>query len=383
MIIKTAFIGLGYRGSQLLRILQHLNNFKIIAIADPAIAQDLPIAGIRYYNHGNDDYINMLNEQRPNLVFITSPWEYHVQHAMDCIKYNSDIALEIKGGLYMDEYLPLANLANKMRRRIFPLENTLFLRETLAMYNLVQAGILGEIVCLRGGYRHDLRKLLIDENGNLGYHKKGEGSWRSHYYEKENGDIYPTHGLAPLCYIAEIGKNDNFKYLVSFSSKSVGLLEYIKMAKGNTNIQISMGDIIITQIRTTKGILLTLTHDTTLPRPRSLDFEIQGTRGIWQGERRMIYIENISSNETWESDEKYIRKYEHYYWKYFGNEALNIDTHHKGMDYIMLKAIEEDLCHRHIYPANIHDLMLWTSVTPLSKQSIKKQQTIDIESCIH
>lgn len=98
MIIKTAFIGLGYRGSQLLRILQHLNNFKIIAIADPAIAKDLPIAGIRYYNHGNDDYINMLNEQRPNLVFITSPWEYHVQHAMDCIKYNSDIALEIKGG---------------------------------------------------------------------------------------------------------------------------------------------------------------------------------------------------------------------------------------------------------------------------------------------
>lgn len=54
MIIKTAFIGLGYRGSQLLRILQHLNNFKIIAIADPAIAKDLPIAGIRYYNHGND-----------------------------------------------------------------------------------------------------------------------------------------------------------------------------------------------------------------------------------------------------------------------------------------------------------------------------------------
>jgi hypothetical protein len=57
----------------------------------------------------------------------------------------------------------------------------------------------------------------------------------------------------------------------------------------------------------------------------------------------------------------------------------SIDTHHEGMDYIMLKALEAEMKQERPYPADIHDLALWTSVTPLSIQSVAEQRSVPIE----
>lgn len=373
--IRTAFIGVGYRGKQLFGLLRSVPSFQIVAVADPDLGEeDLP--GIPCFNQGEEAFLEMLEAYRPELVFVASPWQCHVQHAIQCVARGCHVALEIKGGLYIDEYRPLIKLAEQRSCRVYPLENTLFMRENLALFNLVKAGKLGEIVYMRGGYRHDLRHLLLDDAGNIGNREKTESVWRSRFYEEENGDLYPTHGLAPLCMIAGINREDRIKSLTSFASRPAGMLQRIKDLQGNTDVKIRMGDVVVTQLETEGGILISLTHDTTLPRPRSLDFEIQGTKGIWQGDRREIYIEGSSPDECWESDLPYVERYEHYYWQQWGEEALKIDTHHKGMDYIMLKALESDLRGEISYPATLEDLALWTSVTPWSKLSIAEQRTI-------
>lgn len=377
-MIKTAFIGVGYRGKQLLRLLQSIPCFKIVAVADPGI-EGIDIPDVSCYNRDGNDYLNMLEEQKPDLVFVASPWQCHVRHALHCVERGCQVALEIKGGLYLQEYQPLIALAEQNGCRIYPLENTLFMRENLSVLTMVEAGLLGEIVYMRGGYRHDLRHLLLDDAGNIGNREKTESIWRSRFYQEENGDLYPTHGLAPLCMIAGINRKDKIMYLTSFASKPAGMLQRIKDLKGNTNVKIKTGDVVVTQLETANGILISLTHDTTLPRPRSLDFEVQGTKGIWQGDRRQIYLEGISPNEAWESDEAYVERYEHRYWQLWGEDALRIDTHHQGMDYIMLKAVEADLKDEMSYPATIQDLALWTSVTPLSKTSIKERRTVCCE----
>ena len=138
------------------------------------------------------------------------------------------------------------------------------------------------------------------------------------------------------------------------------------------------GDIVNTIITCVNGETITLRHDTTLPRPRSLDFEVQGTRGIWLGDRRLIYLEGQSPRETWEPDQAYLQPYEHDYWKWWGEEALRYDSHHQGMDYIMLKAVAADWQHIVSYPADVHDLALWTSVTPLSGLSIAERRTVSL-----
>ena len=158
------------------------------------------------------------------------------------------------------------------------------------MHNLVSAGELGEVVYMRGGYRHDLRNLLLDDQGNLGNRKKTESIWRSKFYQQENGDLYPTHGLAPLCLIAGIPRKDRFVRLTTFSSKPAGLYQRIRELGGNPHVPVTQGDVTITQLETASGPLVSLTHDTTLPRPRSQDFEKQGTKGNWQGEQQRIYL---------------------------------------------------------------------------------------------
>lgn len=370
--IKTAFIGFGYRGKQMLRLLRTIDFFDIVGIADKNDCQEKNSLGAPFYQ-GEEAFKTMLEEQHPELVFITTPWHLHVPQAVECMRHHCHVALEIKGGLCHDEYAPLAEIANKEGLRVFPLENTLFMREILAIKRMADEGVLGEIVYMRGGYRHDLRDILLDDKGILGGRKGTESVWRSRFYTHNNGDIYPTHALGPLCMILGIGKNDQLAWLTSFATKAVGLRQRMSEHDATT---ITLGDIVSTQIETKGGTLISLTHDTTLPRPRSLDFEVQGSRGIWDGVNRRIYIEGMNNHEQWEDDAEYIKKYESTYWQLWGEEALNNDSHHNGMDYIMLRAIESDLTGQTPYPATLSDLAMWTSVTILSEESIKEHSRV-------
>ena len=375
--VRTACIGLGYRGKQLLGLLRRIPFFQVVAVADPCLAaKDVP-DGIACYDQGPDDCLRMLDEQRPQLVVVASPWAFHVGHALACVRAGCHVALEIKGGLAEGEYTPLSGLLRQTGLRLFPLENTLFRRDILAVYDMVQAGVLGDLVYLRGGYRHDLRDLLLDDQGRLGNRANTESIWRARFYREANGDIYPTHGLAPLCLWAGINRGDRLRRLTSFASRSAGLLHRIRLLGGDEQVQVTMGDVVVTQLESEKGVLMSLIHDTTLPRPRSLDFEVQGTRGIWQGDTRRIYVEGDGQTETWQDDAPYVERYEHEYWKRWGTEALDADRHHKGMDYIMLRAVAEALLGGMPYPVTVDDLATWTAVTPLSCRSVRERRTVD------
>ena len=373
--IKTCIIGLGYRGKRLLTLLSSIDDFDIVSVFDPCVDEDISMK-YKSFSNGKDDYRNMILQCSPDLVIIASPWEYHVEQAMFAVLNGCHVALEVKGGLYIDEYKPLLEAAIEKGRNIYPLENTVFMREHMSMLNLINSGVLGKIVAVKGGYRHDLRKILLNEDGEIGRNPGTEGIWRGRFYLKDNADIYPTHGLAPICLFSGIGRTDKITELVSFASASHGIPEYINRCGGNTGQKITMGDVIVTQMLNEKGTLVTLTHDTTLPRPRSLDIEVQGSKGLWRGEFRKIYIENVSPYETWEDDAVYIDRFEHEAWEKWGKDAVIIDEHHKGMDYIMLKYLAEDMKGKEIYPINISDLALWTSVTPLSKKSIAEGRIV-------
>lgn len=94
--LKIAYIGMGYRGKQLLALTRHIPYFQVTAIADPEAREadyDVPC-----YNQGGDDYQRMITLHAPQLVFIASPWQLHVTHALYCIQHGCHVALEIKGG---------------------------------------------------------------------------------------------------------------------------------------------------------------------------------------------------------------------------------------------------------------------------------------------
>lgn len=370
--MKTVLIGGGYRGRALLKLMKEIPFFEPVALADPRVsAADFP--GLKVYSDGPGDYRRMLSECRPELVFICSPWHCHIPQAADCLKAGCNVALEIRGGLHEGEYEPLMGLPGK----VFPLENLIFRRDILAVREMAKAGLFGEIVYMKGGYRHDLRDTLVDSAGVLGGDADGGvpgrayEPWRGKAYITENGDIYPTHSIAPLCLIGDV---HSLAEVSAFASKAAGLRE--KLGAGCPPVK--MGDIVNTVARTADGKLLSIVHDTTLPRPKGFGIEIQGTRGLWDEENHRIYVEGRSPFEEWESDSAYIEEFLDPLWKRWGAEAEAADSHHGGMDYIMLKAVAEDLSEGDAYPVSLRDLALWTSITPLSCRSIAEGRTIKV-----
>lgn len=376
--VRIALIGMGYRGTYLLKLLQAMPQYaEVVGIADP-LYNHSKLGGIPIYNQGVDAYKHLIDREQPALVFIASPWQYHVEQAHYAMLRGCYTALEIKAGLtplYNEsEYQVLIELAERLGLKVYPLENTIFKREILAIGRMVEQGLFGKLLHMRGGYRHDLRDVLLTPEGNP--HRGGEALWRYDYYERYNADIYPTHGFAPLALISGLGHRDKLKAVYSQGSACLGLNQRLnEHIEGNKPI---LSDIITTHITTEQGLLINLIHDTTSPRPRSLDWEIQGTCAVWDGERRRIYLEGCSPKETWEDDLPYIQHYEHYYWTNWGEEACRIDSHHQGMDYIMLKAIFLDLLEDYPYPATLRDLALWCSITPLSAQSLREQKVIQL-----
>ncbi|NDV46608.1 gfo/Idh/MocA family oxidoreductase [Paludibacter sp. 221] len=377
--IRTAFIGLGYRGASLLKLVDKIDAYHVVAIAEPnplalsnlkhCLSDDAPLLEI--YSDGEEAYVDMLENEKVDLVFISSPWQFHYAQATEALSAGCNVALEVKGSLFEGEYQRLQQLAERNRLKIYPLENTVFMRNVMAIGRMVEEDVFGEIIFAQGGYRHDIRDVLIDEKGEY------KLPWRAAYYETENADIYPTHSVAPLCLMLKINRGNSFKSLTSFATKSVGLKTRMSDLKSSVP-NYALGDVVTTVIGTLTGAQITLFHDTTLPRPRSLSYEIQGTRGAWNDDLKSIYLEGISPYEQWEPEAKYVERYEHPFWAKWGREALVYDEHHQGMDYIMLVALVADFVGEEVYPINIADLATWGDISLLSKKSIAERRTLDL-----
>jgi hypothetical protein len=88
------------------------------------------------------------------------------------------------------------------------------------------------------------------------------------------------------------------------ATKTRGLHDYIVKTAGedhpNADIIFKLGDIVTTLIRCNNGETILISHDTNLPRPYSLGFRIQGTKGIWMDDGSQIYIEGISKPHAWD-----------------------------------------------------------------------------------
>ncbi|MGL4520641.1 MAG: Gfo/Idh/MocA family protein [Phocaeicola sp.] len=378
--IRVGVVGIGYRGNYLIHLIKNIPAYRIIAVMDVSTQIVLP-DGIDATSYSDID--QMLQSELLDLVFIASPWEFHYEQTLKCIKYKINIALEVKGELFEKEYFNIKEAAYQAGVKIYPLENMCFAREIMSVGEMVRKGLFGEIITTRGGYYHDIRPILVGEKGDFGGSTLHESSWRYRYYKERNADIYPTHGIAPITYWLGIHQKDRFKTLHAFASKSRGIKQRILELGGekhpDAKVNYAMSDIITSVIETTTGIQVVLTHDTTLPRPREFNLEIQGTKGMWKGENRKIYIEHQSPYECWEDDAVYMGTYEHPLWRSHKSEAYAFDAHHKGMDYIMLQAIVWDALKGIPYPQTIEDQMEWSSITTLSEKSIKECKWVEFD----
>ncbi len=162
--------------------------------------------------------------------------------------------------------------------------------------------------------------------------------------------------------------------LASFASKARGLHNYIvdhpKGGKDHPNARLEwkLGDVVTTILRCANGETVLLSHDTNLPRPYSLAFRVQGTKGIWMDVNESLLLEGVTKEHEWSPAKEFLEKYDHPLWKKYGQKAEGAG--HGGMDFFVIHAFVEAAKSGAPMPIDVYDGATWLAITPLSEASI-------------
>ena len=387
--IKMGFMGTGMRGQWVLMLAAKYPEVDIPAICDiddgmiESALKILKNAGKpepRVYKNGDEDFLNMVKNEDLDGVYIATPWEWHHPMAIAAMKNGIHVGTEVPAALTVDDCWDLVKVSERTGKHCMIMENVCYRRDVMAVLNMVQQGMFGELLHCQGGYQHDLRHVKFNDGinpygGGVEFGEKGfsEAKWRTQHSVDRNGDLYPTHGLGPVSPMLGINRGNRMVHLTSTATQSRGLHKYIVDQGGpdhpNADVKFKCGDIVTTVIKCENGQTIMLSHDTNSPRPYSLNFRVQGTKGIWQKDAQSMYIEGISpESHRWESEDSYLEKYDHPLWKKFENEASG--SGHGGMDFFILRAFIETL--KGADPViDVYDAVSMSIICPLSEKSIR------------
>jgi len=387
--VRLGFIGVGLRGQDHLDLALRRDDTEVVAICD--IQQRMIDSALdvvkksgkpspRVINEGPYGYRKLLEMKDIGAVIIATPWEWHSVMCLDAMNAKKYTGCEVNVGMTVEECWDLVNASERTGMPLMMLENVCYRRDVMAILNMVRQGLFGEMVHLQAGYQHDLREVKFNDGqkpygGGVEFGEKGfsEAQWRTQHSVTRNGDLYPTHGVGPVAIMTDINRGNRFISLCSYASKTRGLHEYIVKKGGenhaNAKVKFKLGDVVTTMIKTNNEETILLQHDTNLPRPYSLGFRVQGTRGLWMDVNKSLYIEDVSKEaHRWEEAKPYLEQYDHPLWKKFGNDAQGAG--HGGMDFFVLHAFIESVKRKTDTPLDVYDAVVWSAITPLSEVSI-------------
>jgi len=386
--LKIGVIGVGMRGRDHVDLLTRREDVILVAISDIEqdsidltlkVISDNGRAKPEVYLGGVYNYKKLLDIKDLDGVIVATPWEWHTVMCVDAMEANIAVGCEVNGAYNLDECWQLIRTFERTATPIMFLENVCYRRDVMAIFNMHRKGMFGEMIHCEGGYQHDLRAVKFNDGkqaygGGVEFGSKGysEARWRTNNSVNRNGELYPTHGLGPIAMFLDLERGNRMTFLTSMSSKSMGLNDYIVNMAGkdhpNAKIKFALGDVVTTMIKTAKGETITLTHDTSLPRPYSLGFRVQGTKGIWMDVNKSVHIEGLSKAHNWQDAQAYYDEYDHPLWKRYAADAKGAG--HGGMDFFVVNSFIEGLKRNEPFPIDVYDYATWAAVTPLSEQSI-------------
>jgi predicted dehydrogenase len=391
--LRLGMIGTGMRGQVLLQELLRRSDVEVVALCDIEpimLGRALKLVDKhgkprpQTYGEGGDAfaYRKLLEQKGLDGVIIATPWELHASMAIDAMNAKVPVGCEVVAGVTLQDHWDVLRTQQRSGTPYMLLENVCYRRDVMAVLQMVRAGLFGELVHLQGGYQHDLRAVKFNngdpakpygsgvEFGNKGW---SEARWRTQHSVQRNGELYPSHGIGPCAMAVNIHRGNRFTHINSFASKARGLHDYVAKKMGapehpSAKLNFKLGDVVTTTLACENGETILLQHDTSLPRPYSLGFRVQGTDGIWMDVNHSIHIEGKSKPHQWEDFQSYQDRYEHPLWKKYAVAAEGAG--HGGMDFFVIHAFVEALKAQAPMPIDIYDAVAWSAITPLSEQSI-------------
>lgn len=375
-VVRIGFIGVGGRGSGHVRQMANVKGTQIVAVSDaiPAAAEKICAAVVEKGRPApaiEADWRTLCERRDLDLVYVSTRWNDHVPQAVYAMECGKHAAVEVPAATTLADCWKLVDTSERTRKHCVMMENCCYGQWELMALNLAREGLLGTLTHGEAAYIHDLREVLLGENG--------EGLWRREPHITQNGNFYPTHGLGPVAWYLNIHRGDRFTRLISMSSREAALSEYrdakLDSANPTRREKYMCGDMNSSLIQTACGRTILLQHDVVSPRPYSRLNLIAGTKGAFSG-YPLASVFFDGDGHSWkvvENDQpaskEFQAKYDHPLWKKMGELALS-EGGHGGMDFLMNYRLI-DLIRRGLPPdMDAYDAAAWSAPGPLSEISV-------------
>jgi len=388
--VRVGLIGLGNRGILHLGHMLKIKEAQVVAICDirpekisaaQASAEKMGQQPATY-SGGEHEWKKLCEREDLDLIFICTPWAMHTPMAVYAMEQGKHVCVEVPASVTVEESWQLVETSERARKYCMMLENVCYGFFELLTLNMARQGLFGDIIHGEAAYIHDL---LVANFDKTEYYDM----WRLRENAERNGNLYPTHGLGPICQVMNINRGDKMDFLVSVSShdfmmgakakelaaKDAFYKPFVdKPFRGNINTSV---------IKTTLGRTIMLQHDVTSPRPYSRIDLISGTKGAaMQYPKPAIYLADEhpvadwrkQPPHDWVSPEQYKeleKKYSPEIVKKLGDLAARIGGH-GGKDFLMnWRTID---CLRNGLPLDqdVYDAALWSAVGNLTEQSVSQ-----------
>ena len=145
--------------------------------------------------------------------------------------------------------------------------------------------------------------------------------------------------------------------------------------------------------------------DTTLPRMYCREFVVRGTKGLYNQNNNMVFVDDPSfSHDTnrltlsdgsvtepltegqglhyfYDSAKQYEEKYLPEMWKSVTPEILK--QGHGGMDYFEFEVLADCLVNGKEMPIDVYDAVAWMCITYLSERSLQTGMPVEIPDFTH
>lgn len=382
--VRVAFIGLGMRGPGAVSRMTHIPGVEVVALCDvleentKKVNKMLEERGFpKAQEFYGDTAVWRKVSALPNvdLIYVATDWKSHATIGVQAMKDGKHVAIEVPAAMTMDEIWALINTSEQTRKHCMQLENCVYDFFELTTLNMVQNGLLGDIIHGEGAYIHGLQPFW-DQYWD---------DWRMDFNKKHRGDVYPTHGIGPVCQAMNIHRGDKLNYLVSVDTRPVGNPDYLKEKRGETVTDFRNGDHTSTLIRTEKGNSILIEHNVTSPRPYSRMYQLTGTKGFANKYPIQGYAldggeidpaiaanhENLNAHRFVPEDVRkaLMEKYKHPIVKDIEELAKKVGGH-GGMDFVMDYRLIYCLQKGLPLDMDVYDLAEWCCLIPLTEISL-------------
>ena len=381
--VRIGFVGIGDRGSGAVKRMTYIDGVEIVALCDvrqaavdgaQKILEDAGLPKAKEYVGSETEFKRLAADGICDLIYTATPWEWHVPVGIAAMQGGAHAALEVSAAKTMDECWQMVETSERTKKHCVILENCCYDFFELLTLNMVRQGVFGDLIHGEGAYIHNLdywhfNKPKDEEMTDGAYYKM----WRLHE-NRRKANVYPTHGLGPICQAMNINRGDKMDYLTAMMSDDFTFAKRIEeKAKEDPFFEQFVGwdmrgNMDMQMIRTNKGRTILIQHDVTSPRPYSRIHMLSGTKCFaqkWPLQQIAFGHDVADEAKMKELEEQYTPEIV----RRVGEMAKQVGGH-GGMDFIMDWRLIDLLRNGLPMDMDVYDAAAWSCITPLSEWSI-------------